>query len=145
MTQQFELPAPSEQMRAFAPLIGTWKVTGGAEGTVRYEWLDGGHFLIQHVDLTQDGMHVVGIEVIGHLRPFGEEPSEHVHSRFYDNQGNTLDYVHKLEGRTLTIWAGEVGSPIRYVGELSEDGRRQTGEWDYAGQGGYTSTMTRID
>lgn len=145
MSQQFEIPTPSAQVRAFAPLVGTWRVTGGAEGTVRYEWLEGGHFLIQHVNLVQDGVPAVGVEVIGHLRPFGQEPSEHVHSRFYDNQGNTLDYVHRMEGRELTIWAGEAGSPIRFVGELSEDGRRLTGDWDYAGQGGYASTMTRID
>jgi hypothetical protein len=51
-----------------------------------------------------------GIEVIGHLRPFGEEPSEDIRSRFYDSMGNTLDYVYELKGDTLTIWGGEKGA-----------------------------------
>lgn len=141
---EYTQPTPSTQVQALSPLVGTWAVTGGAEGTITYEWLDGGHFLLQRVDLVQGGMPVTGLEVIGHLRPFGEDPSPELHSRFYDNQGNTLDYIYRMTGRTLTIWAGEVDSPIRFVGELSEDGQQLTGDWDYAGQGGYTSTMTRI-
>lgn len=136
-------PTPSTAMQALSPLVGTWQVTGGAEGTVTYSWLDGGHFLLQHVDLVQDGKAVTGLEVIGHLKPFGEEAGEHVRSRFYDNEGNTLDYVYRMDGATLHIWAGEEGSPFAFTGTLSADGQELTGTWDYAGQGGYTSTMTR--
>ena len=74
-------------------LLGAWKVTGGAEGTVRYTMMEGGYFLLQHVELEQYGQPVVGLEVIRHLRPFGEDASEHVHSGFYDDGGNNLDYV----------------------------------------------------
>jgi hypothetical protein len=42
-------------------------VTGGAEGTVRFEWMQGGFFLVQHVELEQYGQRISGIEVIGHL------------------------------------------------------------------------------
>ncbi len=56
--------------------------------------VDGGRFLpAQRVQLEQYGEQITELEVIGKLCPFGEEPSEHVHSRFYDSQGNTLDYV----------------------------------------------------
>jgi hypothetical protein len=30
-------------------LVGRWEISGGARGTIRHEWLDGGYFLIQHV------------------------------------------------------------------------------------------------
>jgi uncharacterized membrane protein len=44
---------PSDKVRALDRLVGDRRVTGGAEGTVRYEWMAGGYFLIQHVELTQ--------------------------------------------------------------------------------------------
>ena len=91
---------PSDQMKALDRLVGHWDVSGGAIGTVTYEWMEGGFFLQQRVQLVQYGQQIIGLEVIGKLRPFGEEPSEHVHSRFYDSQGNTLDYVYELTGDT---------------------------------------------
>jgi hypothetical protein len=134
---------PSEAMAALDRLVGTWTVSGEAEGTVRYEWMPGRFFLLQHVELTQFGQQTTGLEVIGHHRPFGEPPSEDVHSRFYDSSGNTLDYVYELSGDTLIIWAGAKGSPAFYRGEFSADDQTVTGDWVYPGGGGYSSTMTR--
>lgn len=134
---------PSEAMRALDRLVGTWRVTGGAEGTVRYEWMEGRFFLVQHVDLEQSGQRVRGVECIGHLRPFAEEPSEHVRSRFYSTAGDTLDYTYEMEGDTLTVWGGEKGSPASFTGRLSADGTVLDGAWTYPGGGGYRSTMTR--
>lgn len=137
-------PAPNPDLEPLDQLIGTWQVTGGAEGTVRYEWMDSKFFLLQHVELEQYGQLIKGIEIIGHLHPFGEEPSEHIKSRYYDNHGNTLDYTYEMVGDTLTIWGGEKGSPAYFRGTLSEDGDRLEGEWVYPGGGGYASTMRRI-
>ena len=100
-------PEPSPDLRSLDRLVGTWEVSGGAQGRATYEWMEGGFFLIQRVDLEQYGQKVKGIEIIGHERPFGAEPGEDVKSRFYDNMENTLDYVYELEGDTLTIWGGE--------------------------------------
>jgi hypothetical protein len=58
-------------MRALSRLIGRWSVTGGATGTVIYEWLGGGHFIVQRVELEQYGQAITGVEMIGHLHPFG--------------------------------------------------------------------------
>ena len=52
-------------------LVGMWKISGEAEGTVTYEWMEGGFFLIQYVDLEQDGQRNKGLEIIGHVQPFG--------------------------------------------------------------------------
>jgi hypothetical protein len=60
-------------------------VSGGAPGRVTYEWMEGGFFLIEHVDLEEYGQRIKGIEVIGHERQFGGEPSEDIRSRFYDS------------------------------------------------------------
>ncbi|HEU4397658.1 MAG TPA: hypothetical protein VFU54_07475 [Actinomycetota bacterium] len=141
-----DTPSPAADLQALGErLVGAWRVRGGTEGTVRYEWMDGGFFLIQHVELEQYGQRIKGIELIGQLRPFGEPPSQDIHSRFYDSMGNTLDYVYELEGDTLTIWGGEKGSPAYFRGTFSADGNTLTGEWVYPGGGGYQSTSTRTD
>lgn len=135
---------PSDAVRALDRLVGTWTLTGGATGTVTYAWMQGGWFLLQHVELEQYGMQVRGMEVIGQLRPFGEAPSADVHSRFYDDAGNTLDYVYEIAGDTLHIWAGERGSPAYFTGTFSDGDRVVAGDWVYPGGGGYQSTMTRV-
>ncbi|MGW5674558.1 hypothetical protein ACWEV4_05655 [Streptomyces sp. NPDC003860] len=135
---------PDAEIRKLERLIGTWRVSGGAEGTVSYSWLPGGFFLFQDVDLKQYGQPVTGIEVIGREKPFGaEEPGEDIKSRYYDSQGNTFDYVYEIEGDTLTIWGGEKDSPAYYRATFSADGDTLSGAWVYPGGGGYESVMTR--
>ncbi|WP_228837017.1 alpha/beta fold hydrolase [Nocardia brasiliensis] len=138
-----ENPAPSTAVAALDRLVGEWTVTGGAEGVVQYEWMPGRHFLLQHVELEQFGEQISGLEVIGHLKPFGGSASEDLASRFYDNQGNTLDYTYELEGDVLTIWGGPKGSPAYFRGEFADGDRVLDGAWVYPGGGGYASTMTR--
>lgn len=142
-TYNAEHPEPTAELRALDRLVGTWAVTGGAEGTVRYEWMEGGFFLLQHVELEQYGQQTTGLEVIGNLHPFGEPVGADVVSRFYDTAGNTFDYAYELTGKTLTIWAGAKGSPAYFEGTFNEDDTVLTGEWVYPGGGGYRSTMTR--
>ncbi|GHE26125.1 hypothetical protein GCM10017673_29710 [Streptosporangium violaceochromogenes] len=144
MSEMFETYQPSAELKALDRLVGTWAVTGGAEGTVRYEWMPGGFFLFQHVELAQSGRPVRGLEVIGNLRPFGEPVGADVVSRFYSSTGSTLDYVYELTGDKLTIWGGAKGSPAYYEGTFSADGATVTGGWVYPGGGGYASSMTRI-
>lgn len=137
-------PAPSEALRRLDRLVGTWRVTGGAEGTITYRWMQGGYFLLQDVELVQYGQPITGFEVIGNLRPFGEGPHPEVTSRFYDSLGNTLDYTYELSDDTLMIWAGERGSPAYFRGSFSEDDSVMDGAWVYPGGGGYDSTMHRV-
>jgi hypothetical protein len=136
-------PEPNPDLKSLDRLVGTWEMSGGVQGRVTFEWMEGGFFLIQRVDLEHDGRRIKGIEIIGHERPFGAEPSEEIKSRFYSNTGDTLDYVYELVGDTLTIWAGEKGSPAYAGGTFSEDGNTGSGEWVYPG-GGYRFTMTRV-
>ena len=138
-------PGPDAELRRLDRLVGTWRVTGGAQGQVTYRWLEGGFFLAQDFDLEQDGQQAKGLELIGREKEFGaEQPSKDIKSRIYDTQGNTFSYVYELEADTLTIWGGEKGSPAYYKGTFSQDGNTVTGEWVYPGGGGYASTMTRV-
>ncbi len=96
-------------------------------------------FLLQHVTLNG----AKGLEIIGHLQPFGAAPSADIHSRYYDQSGYTFDYVYELDGDTLTIWDGTKGSPAYYEGTFSADGNTLTGAWVYP-DGGYESISTRV-
>jgi hypothetical protein len=136
-------PQPSPSLKNLDRLVGTWEMSGNVQGRVTFEWMEGGFFLIQYVDLEHHGQRIKGIEIIGHERPFRAEPSENIKSRFYSNMGDTLDYVYELEGDNLTIWGGEKGSPAYGKGTFSEDGNTGSGQWVYPG-GGYRFTMTRV-
>jgi len=141
---QYQASTPNPDLKSLDRLVGTWKVSGGAQGQVTYEWMEGGFFLMQHFDLELEGHEIKGIEIIGHLKPFEGQPSEAIKTRIYDNMGNTFDYVYELEGDTLTIWGGEKGSPAYYKGTFSDDGNTLSGAWVYPGGGGYESMATRV-
>lgn len=135
-----------DELQRLGRLAGTWKLAGGVTGTTTYEWLDGGHFLLQRGVLDHDGHRVSMTEIIGRSRPFGEEPGTEITARSYDADGNTLDYVYELDGDTLTIWGGFKGSPGYFRGTFSGTGGtgdRLTGDWVYPG-GGYHAEMERI-
>jgi len=137
------MPTPDAALKGLDRLVGTWKLSGGVQGQITYEWMEGGFFLMQHVELQHDGHTNKGLEIIGRERGFGAtEPGEEIKSRYYDNMGNTFDYVYEMEGDTLTIWGGAKGSPAYYKGTFSKDGNTISGAWVYPG-GGYESTSTR--
>src|SRR4051812_16462563 len=70
---------PSKAMKKLADvLLGRWKITGDAHGETRYESADGGHFLLQHVHLDYAGRRIEGMEVLGHLHPIEQAPTEEV-------------------------------------------------------------------
>ena len=74
-------PEPSPDLKRLGDrLVSTWEVSGDAQGRVSFEWMEGGFFLIQRVDLEQYGQRIKGIEIIGHEMPFGSEPSEEIKS-----------------------------------------------------------------
>jgi hypothetical protein len=141
---QYQPATPNPDMKSLDRLVGTWKGSGGTQGQVRYEWMEGKFFLIQHVDFSSADQVIKGMEIIGHLQPFGAEPSADIKSRYYDSGGDTLDYVYEMEGDTLTIWGGEKGSPAYYKGTFSPDGNTLTGAWVYPNGGGYESTSVRV-
>jgi len=142
-TENFETPQqppPNPDLKSLNRLVGTWTVSGEAQGTVTYEWVEGGFFLLQHVDL--DG--TKGLEVIGHEQKYGEAPSADIRSRYYGfSSGETLEYTDELSRDTLTIWSGERGSPAYYEGTFDDDDTL-TGAWHCPGGGGYSTTSIAL-
>jgi hypothetical protein len=43
---------PNPALRRLDPLVGTWHISGSlVHGRVRFERMDGGYYLVQHVEL----------------------------------------------------------------------------------------------
>ena len=136
--------SPNPDLKSLEPLVGSWKVSGEAQELITFEWMEGGFFLVQHVDFVQNGRPIKGMEVIGHRQGVGQEPSPEIQSRFYSFfDGLTLDYVYEVVGDTLRIWFGDKTSDNCFQGKFSEDGSRFSGAWQWPG-GGYSVTGTRI-
>jgi hypothetical protein len=98
---------PDPKLRRLDRLVGTWEVSGGLQGKVSFEWMEGGIFLIQRFDLDHDGRRIKGFEVIGRERTLGAESSEDIKTRVYTTTGDTLDYTYELDGENLKIWFGD--------------------------------------
>ncbi|WP_433367969.1 hypothetical protein [Streptosporangium sp. CA-115845] len=134
------MTATMNTLRSLEPLVGTWAIDGpGLSGTVRYEWMDGGGFLVQHVELVQDGEVNRGVEYIGFHAESGQ-----LRSHFFSQNGEILEYVYELADDTLTIWYDGVDSPAKFVGAFDADGVHNAGAWQWPG-GGYESNMTRVE
>lgn len=48
----------TNELQRLGRLVGTWDVSGGATGRTSFEWMDGGHFLVQRGRLDHDGHEV---------------------------------------------------------------------------------------
>lgn len=143
--QQRQSPKPNPDLKSLEKLIGTWKVTGGLQGTNTFERAEGGFFLIQRFDFEKDGHSIKGIEIIGHEKGITGDESEEIKTRVYSfTDGMTLDYVYEMDDAgELTIWMDKKGSDGFMKGKFSEDGNTLNIEWFYPG-GGYTASATRI-
>jgi len=126
-------------------LVGTWRISGGARGKIRFERTGGGFFLLQHVELEYNGRKIEGLEVIGHVHFPGDKPTPEIHSRFYSFlDGLTLDYVYELQGDRLQIWFGPKGSDNYFLGYISADGNSFRGAWKWP-SGGYDVNATKVN
>ena len=136
-------PTPNPGLRVLDRLVGTWRISGGSEGEVTYEWMEGGFFLIQRGWVKRPEGTFSFMQVIGYDRTPGQEPGKRITGRLYTSTGDTLQYTSESKGDDLTIWMGEKGSPAFYKGTWSADGNVLSGAWEWPG-GGYEETMTRL-
>ncbi len=137
-------PMPNPALRTLDRLIGTWKQTGGYNGTATYEWMEGGFFFIQHFDgITPYERHVKGVEYVGF-----DEDTQTLRSHLMGIDGSNFTYTWQIEGDTLTIWFGDNGSDNFFRGTFSKDGNTITGRWQWPdGEGkvgGYQAILTRV-
>jgi hypothetical protein len=109
-------------LEPFDALIGTWAteakhrlVDEVVPGDATFEWLEGGHFLIQrsHSDheLFPDGISVIG----------APESGDGLVMEYFDSRGVRRTYDISLEDGVLRIWRDAPGFDQRYEATLAPD------------------------
>jgi hypothetical protein len=109
-------------LEPFDALIGTWTteathrlVDGVVTGSVTFEWLEGGHFLLQrsHSDheLFPDGLSVIG----------APEAGEGLVMEYFDSRGVRRTYGVSLDGGVWRTWRDQPGFDQRFSATLADD------------------------
>src|SRR5689334_17284581 len=116
-----EQPAkPAPELKSLGVLIGEWKhdiefknaPDNGGTGSVTYEWLEGGFFIVERFEQTfkKEGAHK-GISIIGY-----DQDNKTCLSHFFDNHGNLRTYRLSIKDGVFTV----AGEWERYTGKISE-------------------------
>ena len=102
---------PRPGLRSLDKLVGTWRVSGpDIEGYVTYEWMEGGFFLVCHVDFKGVVGSGTGITVMGYS--VGEKAYSY---REFNSWGEFTDSKGSLDGDTWT-WSNDEkmgGTPMK--------------------------------
>jgi hypothetical protein len=124
-------------LEPFEALIGTWSteathpmIDAVVPGTVTFEWLEGGRFLIQrsHNDheLLPDAICVIGAPEVG----------DGLVMEYFDSRGVRRTYGVSLDDGVLRFWREARGFDQRFVATVAPDGfeglwqlARTPGDW----------------
>jgi len=124
-------------LAGFDALIGTWDteavhrlIDAVVPGTVTYEWLEGGQFVVQrsHNDheLLPDAISVIG----------APEDGDGLVAEYFDSRGVRRTYKTSLEDGVLRTWREVEGFDQRSVATIAADGfdavyqlAEKPGEW----------------
>jgi hypothetical protein len=127
-----EMPGPDPALKQLERFVGTWSMKGrtldsdqdNVFGKTTYEWLPGGFFLLQRVEIDFMGMDIRGLEVIGYDPSTGKFPST-VYSNLV---GTPIPYEYDVQGDNFTIRT-ELAGGATFTGRFNEDGNGGSGGW----------------
>jgi hypothetical protein len=98
-TQPEAIQEPIPQLECLERLIGTWEISGETlSGYVSYEWMAGGYFLIQHMELFTESQSLAGVSYIGSDPETGE-----LHSTFFGLNESPLECEWEIYGDVLAL------------------------------------------
>jgi hypothetical protein len=126
-----QLPGSDPALRKLDRFVGTWEMKGRTIGSdvdnitarTTFEWLPGGHFLLQRFSADFVGMDIQSHEVIGFDPATGTFPST-----VYSNMAPMpLPYRWAIDGDELTIKAEALGATFH--GQWNADGTVFSGGW----------------
>lgn len=127
------MPQPDPALRRLDRLVGTWSMMGHLVGSTEeniigqttYEWLPGGFFLQQRVEMDFAGMKIQSLEIIGYDAETGA-----FSSLVYSNLSPApLPYKWDLRDDTLTISVAYGPLNATFKGHFSKDGKSFAGGW----------------
>jgi Protein of unknown function (DUF1579) len=128
------LPQPDPALARLDRMVGTWRMKGhfvGSDeenitGHATFQWLEGGFFLQQDVEIDLGGrVHVKSRELIGY-----DPETQAFSSNVYSNLSPLpLPYKWDLQDGTLTISVSYGPLDATFTGDFSEDGNSFSGGW----------------
>ncbi len=109
-------------LEPFDALIGTWDTEAKhplldavVPGSVTFEWLEGGHFLVQRShnehELFPDAISVIG----------APESGEGLVMEYFDSRGVRRTYGISLDGGVLRMWREHPGFDQRFAATIADD------------------------
>ena len=118
-------------LEPFGALIGTWATEathpmfdGVVPGSVTFEWVAGGHFLVQRSHNDHE-MFPDAISVIG-----APEAGDGLVMEYFDSRGVRRTYAVSLEDGVLRMWRDAAGFDQRFSATLAPDAFE--GQWQLA-------------
>lgn len=126
-----EMTKRDPALESFKALIGTWateathpQIDVAVPGKITFEWLEGGHFLVQrsHNDheLFPDAICVVG----------ASEADVGLVMEYFDSRGVRRTYGIALEDGVLRMWRDDPEFAQRYSATIGDNGFQ--GQWQLA-------------
>jgi hypothetical protein len=123
------MPAPDPALKRLDILVGTWDITGhtldsaddNISGRTAFEWLPGGFFLQQRIEMNFAGFEIQSLELIGY-----DPETKAFSSLAYSNMAPfALPYQWDLQDNVLKIST----EASKFEGTFSEDGNTFSGGW----------------
>ena len=129
-TTHEEKPVPSPALQPLERLIGTWDVElrfavdppGTVQAEARFEWLEGGAFLLEQFGGSR--------WVMG-----ADDASQTCGVLYHDDRGVCRVYQMSLVGDVWLLWRDAPGFSQRFEGRFSADGSSITAYWQRSTDG----------
>jgi Protein of unknown function (DUF1579) len=132
-TQAQQMPQPDPALKRLEKFVGTWEMRGhtlnskadNVIGRATFEWLPGGFFMQQRIELNFLGMELRSLELIRY------DPETQTFPSFvYSNMSPVpLPYKWEVQGDTLTISVNYGPINATFKGKFSKDGSSFSGSW----------------
>ncbi len=126
-------PKPDPALKRLEKFVGTWEMKGrtldskndNVFGHATFEWLPGGFFLQQRIELSFMGMDLRSLELIRY-----DPETQAFPSYVYSNMSPIpLPYKWDIQDDTLTISVAYGPIDATFKGKFSQDGKRFSGGW----------------
>jgi Protein of unknown function (DUF1579). len=126
-------PRPDPALKRLEKFIGTWEMKGrtlnskedNVLGRATFEWLPGGFFLQQRIELNFMGMQLRSLELVGY-----DLQTQTFASNVYSNMSPMpLPYKWDVQDDSLTISVAYGPLDATFKGKFSKDGKSFSGGW----------------
>jgi hypothetical protein len=131
--QAQQMPKPDAALKRLDKFVGTWEMKGrtldsqeeNVSGRVTYEWLPGGFFLQQRIELNFTNLEIRSLELVGY-----DPETQGFSSLVYSNMSPVpLPYKWDVQGDELTITVTYGPMDATFKGKFSKDGDSFSGGW----------------